>query len=32
MRREIVRFIKDVGEGEFGKLYKGEVLEKVEGI
>ncbi|CAH3116792.1 unnamed protein product [Pocillopora meandrina] len=32
MRRETVRFIKDVGEGEFGKLYKGEVLEKVEGI
>lgn len=32
MRRETVRFLKDVGEGEFGKLYKGEVLEKLEGI
>jgi len=31
MRRETVRFLKDLGEGEFGKLYKGEVLEKVEG-
>lgn len=31
MRRETVRFLKDLGEGEFGKLYKGEVLEKNEG-
>ena len=38
MGRETVRFLKDLGEGEFGKLYKGEVVEgkekeeKVEGI
>lgn len=32
MRRETVRFLKDLGEGEFGKLYKGEVVEKVDGV
>ena len=32
MRRETVRFVKDLGEGEFGKLYKGEVVEKVDGV
>ena len=38
MGRETVRFLKDLGEGEFGKLYKGEVVEgkekedKVEGV
>lgn len=31
MRRETVRFLKDLGEGEFGKLYRGEVVEKGDG-
>ncbi|KAK2550057.1 Inactive tyrosine-protein kinase transmembrane receptor ROR1 [Acropora cervicornis] len=32
VRREMVRFIKDLGEGEFGKLYGGEVVEKVDNL
>ncbi|XP_068728171.1 inactive tyrosine-protein kinase transmembrane receptor ROR1-like isoform X3 [Montipora capricornis] len=32
MRYETVRFVKDLGEGEFGKLYMGEVVEKADGV
>ena len=30
LRRETIRFLSDLGEGEFGKVYKGELREKID--